>query len=132
MKISLNTLYFATAFIVGSLYMAVSRSYETFDVRKWGEIDRQRNIRKVLTRKLLVDPGYADIDTSGGISPEELSELYRRADSEKVIIRFDSSAAGETLELNSLGVRGLRNAVQSYELDLSQKQRFGDSLAHGD
>ena len=132
MKISLRTLYFATAFIVGSSYMAVSRSYETFDVRKWGEIDRQRNIKRVLARKLLVDPGYADIDTSGGISPEELSELYRRADSEKVIIRFDSSAAGAILELNSLGVRGLKNAVQSYELELRQKQRLGDSLALGE
>ena len=116
MKNSLSTLYFATAFIVGSSYLAISRSYETLDVRKWGEIDRQRNIKRVLTRKLFVNPAYADIDTSGEISPEELSELYRRADSGKVSLRFDNSTEGSKLELHSLNLQELRNAVQSYEL----------------
>ena len=111
------TLLFATALIVSSSFLATSYGYATVDLRKWGEIDRHRNIRRVLTHKLLIDPAYADIDSSGVISPAELSELYRRAGYGKVHISLDSSVEGTELEIISIGVRGLRTAVQSYKLD---------------
>ena len=121
MKISLMTLYLATAVIVGFIYLVVSDRYDTMDVRKWAEIDRKINIKTILTRKLLIDPAYADLDSSGVLSPEELFEIYSRAGYDVVPIKIDSSVEGSALELPTLGIQALRKAVQSYESELPQR-----------
>ena len=121
MKFSLTSLYFVTAVIVGSFYLVVSNRYDTMDVRKWAEIDRTINIKTILTRKLLIDPAYADLDSSGVLSTEELYEIYNRAGYDVMLIKIDSSVVGSALELPTLGIQALSKAVQSYESDLLQR-----------